>query len=182
MKVSLVFRWAVLGVAAASLHAGLPVSPVSPFQAPDQPATATAPTESAPIEFRGVFVTGSRQQFSFFDPGKRQSFWVGLNEAGADYRVTRYEADTETATVEGGGRTLTLTLHKVKIASAPAPANVPPAPAANFGAAQPAVAPPPVVLNPTPADEAKRLEAIAAEVRRRRALRQQTMTTPEKTQ
>jgi hypothetical protein len=102
MKVSLVFRWAVLGLAAASLEAGLPVSPVSPFQAPDQPAAAAATTESPPIEFRGVVVIGSRQQFGFFDPAKRQSFWVGLNEAGADYRVTRYEADTETATVEGG--------------------------------------------------------------------------------
>lgn len=29
-----------------------------------------------------------------------------------------------------------------------------------------------VVANPTPADEARRLEAVAAEVRRRRALRQ----------
>jgi hypothetical protein len=181
MKVSLVFRWAVLGLAAASLEAGLPVSPVSPFQAPDQPAAAAATTESPPIEFRGVVVIGSRQQFGFFDPAKRQSFWVGLNEAGADYRVTRYEADTETATVEGGGRTLTLALHKVKIASAPAPVNVAP-PVANFGAASPPIGPPPVVLNPTPADEAKRLEAIAAEVRRRRALRQQTVTTPEKTQ
>jgi hypothetical protein len=30
-----------------------------------------------------------------------------------------------------------------------------------------------VVLNPTPADEQRRLEAVAAEVRRRRALREQ---------
>jgi len=157
------------------------VSPVSPFLPPDQPVAAAAATESAPIEFRGVFVTGSRQQFGFFDPSRRQSVWVGLNDGTSDYRVTRFDSDTDTVHVEAGGRPLILTLQKVKIASAPMPANLPAAPVAMMNQVPgAATALSPVVLNPTPADEAKRLEAIAAEVRRRRALRQQVPTPIEK--
>ncbi|MFO1449749.1 MAG: hypothetical protein U1F61_16445 [Opitutaceae bacterium] len=182
MTLRAVHAWLFLLTAVAGAKADLPLSPVSPFRAPDQPAAAAAPTEGAPLEFRGVLVIGSKQQFGFYDPAKRQSVWVGMNESGSDYRVTRFDAGADTVTVEAGGRTLVLELQKVKIASAPVPANLPAAPVANFGAAAPAVAPPPVVLNPTPADEAKRLEAIAAEVRRRRALRQQTMPVTEKTQ
>lgn len=151
------------------------VSSVSPFLPPDAPSAVAGvvSAQGAPIEFRGVVVIGGRQRFNFFDPARKQSAWVGLEEPGMPYRVTAYDDARESVTVEMGGRVLTLALEKTKIASSPPPANVPApgaAPAAPT-AATPGVAP--VVLNPTPADEAKRLEAIAAEVRRRRALRQQ---------
>lgn len=101
---------------------------------------------------------------------------MGLAEVGGPYRVTAYDEGRETVTVEVGGRVLSLALEKAKIGSAPLPANVPMVAGATAGAAAVAAPSPgvaPVVLNPTPADEAKRLETIAAEVRRRRALRQQ---------
>jgi len=175
------FCGASLVTLVAGLWAAPEVSPVSPFLPPDQPVATAAVTENAPIEFRGVFVIGSRQKFGFFDPSRRLSVWVGMNDGGSDYRVTRFDADTDTVHVDVGGRALILTLQKVKIASAPMPANLPAAPVA-FTNQVPgaATAPAPVVLNPTPADEAKRLEAIAAEVRRRRALRQQVPTPIEK--
>ncbi len=160
----------------ASLSAAPSVSSVSPFLPPDTPAVVAGTTgaQGAPIEFRGVMAMGGRQRFNFFDPARKQSAWVGLGESGAPYRVTAYDEARESVTVEVEGRVLTLALEKAKIGSSPPPANVPVA----TGAASPAVAAAspgvaPVVLNPTPADEAKRLEAIAAEVRRRRALRQQ---------
>lgn len=168
--------WAWLLGGGSLLGATPSVSSVSPFLPPDAPAVVAGAVsaQGAPIEFRGVVVIGGRQRFNFFDPARKQSVWVGLEEPGMPYRVTAYDAAGERVTVEVGGRVLTLALEKTKIASSPPPANVPvagSAPAAPAAAAAPGVAP--VVLNPTPADEAKRLEAIAAEVRRRRALRQQ---------
>lgn len=150
-------------------------SQVSPFLPPDTPAVVAGATgaQGAPIEFRGVLVIGGRQRFNFLDPARKQSAWVGLGEPGMPYRVTAYDEARESVTVEVEGRVLVLTLEKTKIASSPPPANLPVAGAVPAVAGAPAPGVAPVVLNPTPADEAKRLEAIAAEVRRRRALRQQ---------
>jgi hypothetical protein len=162
----------------ASLSAAPSVSSVSPFLPPDAPAVVPGTTgaQGAPIEFRGVVAMGGRQRFNFFDPARKQSAWVGLAEAGGPYRVTAYDEGRETVTVEVEGRVLSLALEKAKIGSAPPPANVPMVAGATAGAAAVATPSPgvaPIVLNPTPADEAKRLATIAAEVRRRRALRQQ---------
>lgn len=69
---------------------------------------------------------------------------------------------------------MTLKLQSAKLANAGAPGapTVGPLPVAGAqpGGNNPLVNT--VVTNPTPADEARRLEAVAAEVRRRRALRQ----------
>jgi hypothetical protein len=167
----------------AFLGAAPSVSPVSPFLPPDAPAVAGGANvaQPAPIEFRGVVVMGGRQRFNFFDPARKQSAWVGLAESGGPYRVTAYDEGRETVTVEVEGRVLSLALEKAKIGSAPPPASVPMVGGATAGAAALAAPSPgvaPVVLNPTPADEARRLEAIAAEVRRRRALRQQQPAMP----
>lgn len=163
---------------AAFLGAAPSVSSVSPFLPPDVPAVAggAAVAQASPIEFRGVVVMGGRQRFNFFDPARKQSAWVGLAEAGGPYRVTAYDEGRETVTVEVEGRVLSLALEKAKIGSAPPPANVPMVAGATAGAAAVATPSPgvaPIVLNPTPADESKRLATIAAEIRRRRALRQQ---------
>jgi hypothetical protein len=162
----------------ASLSAAPSVSSVSPFLPPDAPAVVPGTTgaQGAPIEFRGVVAMGGRQRFNFFDPARKQSAWVGLAESGSPYRVTAYDDARESVTVEVEGRVLTLALEKAKIGSAPPPANVPMVAGATAGAAAVATPSPgvaPIVLNPTPADESKRLATIAAEIRRRRALRQQ---------
>jgi hypothetical protein len=89
--------------------------------------------------------------------------------------VKQHDAAQDTLTIEHQGRPHTLALRRAKVVSAgSAPAMMP----------QPPMAPPPpsnvapavtqsVVLNPSPADEQRRLEAVAAEVARRRALREQ---------
>jgi hypothetical protein len=98
---------------------------------------------------------------------------VHLNERGNPFTVRTYDAAHDTVTVDYQGRTLTLALHTAKVASAPVtvptpqPAVVPPGPPQPVGG--------PVILHPTPADEKRRLEAIAAEVNRRRMLRQQAL-------
>lgn len=147
------------------------LSATSPFLPPDQPAAPVAVTENAPIEFRGVLVIGNRQQFNFFDPSKRSSVWVEMGDTQSPFLVRSYDAGSDNVTVEYGGRVMTLTLEKPKIAGASGGGSPMPLSAAMPG--RPPEGSPPVVLNPTPADEARRLETIAAEVRRRRLMRQQ---------
>jgi hypothetical protein len=141
----------------------------SPFgsaaQAPGAPVTAT------PLEFRGTFVDGGERFFSVLDPSTRRAEWVALNEPGRPFTVKAFDPEKEAISVEFQGRTLDLKLHSARIAAAaPAPAPAPnvtpngqPAPA--NAQARPAA--------PT-ASEAQRLAQVAEEIRRRRALRQQS--------
>jgi hypothetical protein len=115
-------------------------------------------------------------QYRVFDPARKSGVWVKLNERNAELGVMakQYDADRGTLTVEHEGKTLTLEERKAKIVSAGPVAQMmaPPPPAAPGGNMAPAVTQS-VVVNPTPAEEQKRLEAVAAEVARRRALREQ---------
>lgn len=148
----------------------------SPFQ-PE--GTPTAPvmiqTEGAPLELRGIVSTKSGYLYGIFDPTKRQSAWVHMNEAGNDFAVRSHDTNSDTVTVEYQGRTMTLALKAAKVESMaplPNPAQVAiqrgPNPMPNQS--MPPQQPP--QLNPSAADEARRLEGVAAEVRRRRMLRQ----------
>ncbi len=118
--------------------------------------------------------TGGKEMFSIFDPAKRSGTWVRLNESGYDFAVKKYEADSETVTVEHQGRTHTLVMRVPKIASSgnavPPPPTLMPVPAANT---------PPnpvtrnVTVNPTPQSEAARMADWSAEIQRRRDMRAQ---------
>lgn len=156
---------ALSGTARAQLAASSPFLPAAA-------AGATAVSEGAPIELRGVMETRSGMSFCIFDPAKKVSVWVGIDEKDHDFVVKSYDATNETVAVTHGGRTLTLAMRAMKVASsgqaaAPAPLPAPGMPNVPTPVTQS------VVVNPTPADEARRLEAVAAEVRRRRALREQ---------
>jgi hypothetical protein len=143
----------------------------SPFLPPEG-ADAAAPTADATLELRGVVDDNGQMLFSIYDSTRHTSDWVHLTETGHGFVVKSYDAARDTVAVDYQGRTLTLALHTAKVASAPVPQPAslvsppPPAPQPVGG---------PVVLNPTPADEKRRLEAIAAEVNRRRMLRQQAL-------
>ncbi|HWA85871.1 MAG TPA: hypothetical protein VG710_06590 [Opitutus sp.] len=149
-----------------------------PGPSPFLPAAGSAPaaaTPDAPIELRGVVTNEGKTLFSIYDTTRKTSDWVGLNETGHAFTVQNYDEAHDTVTVNYQGRTLTLALHTAKVASAPVafPAQnqalispPPPAPQPIGG---------PVVLHPSPADEKRRLEEIAAEVNRRRMLRQQAL-------
>lgn len=144
----------------------------SPFL-PPQAAAAAGPTAGAPIEYRAYMSTSEGMLFRIYDPAKKAGTWVKLNERNSDLDVLVKQSDDShaTITVEHGGKTLTLAARESKVVSAgSAPAMpAPPVAAANV----PAAVTQAVVLNPTPADEQRRLEAVAAEVARRRALREQ---------
>jgi len=150
-------------------RSGAQLAQSSPFM-PAQAAATTAVTEGAPLELRGVMDTGSGLLFGIFDPVKKVSVWSKLNEKDHDFLVKSYDATNEMVTVQHGGRTLNLAMRASKVASS-GQATAPPPMSAPTG--MPTAVAQSVVLNPTPADEQRRLEAVAAEVRRRRALREQ---------
>ncbi|MEO6002726.1 MAG: hypothetical protein ABIS43_06210 [Opitutus sp.] len=117
--------------------------------------------------------TGDGYRYSIYDSAHKVSAWSRLNENGHGFMVRSHDVARDTVTVDYQGRTLTLALRTAKVASAPV--NIPqaPQPVAANNAPQPIGGP--VVLNPSPADEQRRLEAIAAEVNRRRMIRQQAL-------
>ena len=147
----------------------------SPFM-PAAGAAAAAPTAGAPLEYRGYLETSEGVQFRIYNPTRKAGVWARLNERNAEFDVTPKQHDDgyRTLTLEHQGRTITLAVREPKVVSAGSAAALPmpaaaPVPAANVA---PAVTQS-VVLNPSPADEQRRLEAVASEVARRRALREQ---------
>ena len=160
---------------AVALPSHAQIAAKSPFM-PPQAAATTGPTAGAPLEYRGYLETSDGTLFRIYDPAKKSSVWVKVNERNPDFGVTakQYDATQETLTIEYEGKTLTLAERKPKVVSSGAAAAAMPPPVLNTGQmnVSPAVTQA-VVLNPTPADEQRRLDAVAAEVARRRALREQ---------
>jgi hypothetical protein len=170
-------RFAVLGVVLCNALArgaeGLGRSPFLPPQA----SGPAAPTQGAPLEYVGYLTTSEGVRYRIYNPATKAAAWVKLNERNPDMDIVvkQHNDDAKTLTIEHGGRTITLAERKAKVVSGGAPTM--PAPPAPAPVAAPANVAPAVtqsvVLNPTPADEQRRLEAVAAEVARRRALREQ---------
>lgn len=158
---------------AGALGARAQLSQNSPFMPPQANAPAAA-QQNAPLEYAGYFVTPEGAMFRIKDAATKAGVFLKLNERDDALRVTvkQHDPASNTLTVEQDGRTLVLEERKSRIVSAGSAAPMPapmPMPAPNVA---PAVVNS-VVVNPTPADEQKRLEAVAAEVARRRALREQ---------
>ena len=131
----------------------------SPFLAsPGGADAALPPTESAAVEFRGVITTKDGALFGLYDRTKQIGAWVGKEEKGADFVVHSFNPGTDMISFDYQGQKFNLPLVSSKISASVQGAVMPPP-----GATPAAVA--------TGADQ-QRLESIAAEVRRRRALRQ----------
>lgn len=169
-------RVAAAGLVLAAACAGRgEVTSKSPFLPQAGAAGPAAPTAGAPLEFRGYLATAEGVQYRVYDPARKMGAWVRLNERNPDLDVVAKQHDEgrNTLTIEHQGRTLTLAEREAKVVSGGQAqmAPPPPQPVSPVNVA-PAVTQA-VVLNPTPADEQRRLEAVAAEVARRRALREQ---------
>jgi hypothetical protein len=164
-----------LAALGAALVAGVPATAQLATKSPFQPAgaaTGSAPTAGAPLEYRGYLETGGAKQFRVHDPARKAGTWVKLNELNAEFGVTakKYDSEERTLTVEYQGKTVTLAERQAKVVSSGAAAQAMPPPVPST---VPTAVTQAVVLNPTPADEQRRLDAVAAEVQRRRALREQ---------
>jgi hypothetical protein len=149
------------------------LSAVSPFL----PADGGSAQQVNPntIEYRGLMSTAHGTLYLLYDPVKKVSVWVHANEAGSPYLVRPLDPAQGKISVRVNGQVLSLTLKEAKVVgsapginlamSAPVPS------AANPAGPAPGVAP--IVLNPTAADEQRRLQMVADEVRRRRLAREQ---------
>lgn len=164
--------FAVAAASGGALGAEAQLASRSPF-APKAGAGAVTPATATALEFFGYYEDAAGRLFRIRDSVSKKGFWLRLNERSDDPKliVKQHDEEQRTITVEHDGRTLTLATREAKIVSSgpltaaavmpPMPSNVPPAVTQA------------VVLNPTPADEARRLDSVAAEVARRRALRVQ---------
>jgi len=149
------------------------LAPASPFLPTGAAAAAAAKGgPSGPIELRGVMALADGASYCIYDTAKKKDFWVGLNESGHDFVVKSADPDGESVMVDYQGRSMHLEFHTSKVESSG------PATAVTAG---PRGGPPgnpltsTVVLNPTPADEQRRLDAVAQEVRRRRMEREKAV-------
>jgi hypothetical protein len=155
----------------AVLGAKAELASTSPFLPPGGQPVA-APTNSVPLELRGIAITDGQTEFLIYDPSKKRGTRVRLNEPGHEFSVKKFDPDNENVTIEHRGQTHIIQMRAPKIASA-GNAVAPPA------ASGPAVVAPPnpvtrnVVANPTPATEAARLADWQAEIQRRRDMRAQ---------
>lgn len=159
----------LLVAAAPAVHAEL--IKISPFM-PPQSATS-APTQNAPLQYMGWVQTADGVLYRVVDAGHKAGAFLKLGEkdSNLDVVVKQFDEDRNTLTVEHGGQTLTLPEHEAKVLSGGMVTQMIPPPMPGPGMS-PAVTQS-VVVNPTQADEQRRLEAVAAEVARRRALREQ---------
>jgi hypothetical protein len=150
--------------------AGAQGADTSPFVAPKAAGAAGLPADGSTYELRGIMATGDNRQYCIFDPAKKASQWVRLNEPGHPFLVKTADPAHDSVTiVTEDGRSLTLTLREAKVASL----NPGAGPVQAIGMPPGGMAAANMVINPTPEDNQRRLQAIAEEVRRRRLLREQ---------
>jgi hypothetical protein len=152
----------------------------SPFQTSGGNADATAASVNSPLELHGIVDTPDGYKFNLCDTAGHINVWIGLNDSGQKFVVRSHDAAHNRVTVEYNGQELTLTLPQPKISSMgmqpqfmPTPGVMPmpqPGQMPNQMYSQSQYQPGlnnPAVLR----DERLRLERIAEEIRRRRALR-----------
>ncbi len=160
--------WAALAAWAAFGWAGgvrAELAPSSPFLPANAVAGGASGAPAGPVELRGIMGIPGGYAYCIYDTTKKTSAWVGLNERGNDFVVKAADPAKESVTVDFQGRSLQLVLRTSKVASAGAA----PGPSAASAVASS------VVVNPSMADEQRRLDAVAQEVRRRRLERERAV-------
>lgn len=163
------------------MHASSDLTVDSPFLPASAGLTTAAVTEGGPIELHGILVMPDGARFSIFDSAKKSATWVRLNEHGTQYVVRSYSVvdGSDQVKIDYQGSTLTLGLKSPKIAAMTAqlPQGYSGQTGTQFnrsGSGGNAVTQS-VMLNPTPADEAARLQAVVEAVAARRAARNQAV-------
>lgn len=164
LALGLILSASITSAASISLDGLVTNSPFMP-QREETPETPMV-TENAAVEFRGMIATKDGVLFGLYDRTKNIGAWVGQDDASAEFKVSGYDEAADTVTVEYQGQRLTLPLSSAKVGSA-APS---PLPVVRNNGSQGGGR-----VNAVPGsrvDDRRRLESVAAEVRRRRALRQ----------
>lgn len=161
---------AFLVLGSAKAHADLVAT--SPFLPANAVATGAQSGPAGPIELRGVMAVPDGLAYCIYDTAKKRSVWVGLNETGHDFVVKSADSSSDSVSVQYQGRLMKLSLHTAKVASAGS-ARMDLANGSGGVVATNALSQ--VSLNPSPADEQRRLDAVAQEVRRRKQEREKAV-------
>ena len=121
--------------------------------------------QSHPLEFKGILVENGTTYFSIHDPETTRSAWAQLHEkTKLDFEVLAYNPSHRQITVNHRGTEIKLVLPAIGQQQDRATTRNQNALMANTNT---------VAKPPLPTNEATRLSNIAAEIKRRRALRQQ---------
>ncbi|HUG10891.1 MAG TPA: hypothetical protein VMM36_07750 [Opitutaceae bacterium] len=145
---------------------------------PFLPQSAVTPAASNGVldnfELRGVASFGGVATFSIYDTTNNRGYWIPLSGTEAGVRVASYDAATEAVVVEGSGGSRRLFLKEAQIQTM-----MPPAPV-NVATVPPQGSPLPAAAGAVTTEQemAERRQRIIEELRRRRALRQQTQGQP----
>lgn len=155
------FCWIVSGLAVplwsqTSLSTDSPFVPAGSGEAPP-PAAASANG----LEFVGVIRGNDGVRFAVYDPSKQMGQWLMLEQNIGGLIARGYDEERRVLTVDIQGQVQSLALKEPKFDSTISMNNRPPGPQVM-----------PALPVPSAADEAARLQAVAEEVKRRRALRQ----------
>jgi hypothetical protein len=144
------------------------LTPDSPFAPPPNPNGDTgATTANSPLELHGILATPEGYRFNLCDPSGHINVWIGLNAAGQPFVVRTHDVAHRRVTVEYQGRELTLSLAEPKITPMSMQQPMPMMQPQLMGQ----LPMPPGAANAGPQNVQRRLELIAEEIRRRRALR-----------
>lgn len=142
----------------------------SPFAPPGHSGDSSAPQEQAALEFRGMVTDQAGTSYSVYDTTSNKGRWVRADDANSPIRVRGFDAASNTLEIEQNGRQMKLPLKRAVIqAGQPVTAMIPATPAPIMNPVP--SAPGEMRAKPESGADARRLEAVAAEVRRRRALR-----------
>jgi hypothetical protein len=156
-------------VLAALVLAGRPVSlkaelaASSPFLPSGAAALGASSGPSGPIELRGIMATADGVQYCIYDTASKKSTWVGLNEGGHNFTVKQAVPNSDQVAVDYQGRIFQLEMHTPKVVSS------------GNASASTSVVTQQAVGTPSPAEEQRRLDAVAQEVRRRRLEREKAL-------
>jgi hypothetical protein len=85
------------------------------YAAKTKPAEALKPDPVAKYELRGIMVLGGVHTFSLFDKTSKKGFWISLGESAEGISVSNYYVSDESVLVRGGGFSRRLKLKEAKI-------------------------------------------------------------------
>ena len=168
--------------------------PINPFLPEDYKAPnkkATGPPEPSPVarfELRSIMVLGGVHTFSLFDTTSKKGFWIDLDETVEGVSISNYNKIDESVLVRSGGMERTLKLKEAQIVALRV---TPPKPQASTASSagpkrrQVPSGPPTTIPGPPPsgipdrgpinnlsdAEVRARMQKVAEEIRRRRAMR-----------
>jgi hypothetical protein len=146
----------------------------SPFGTARSGAYGNGNGGSEPFEFRSYLEESNHKFFSIYETATRRSNWVELNDPVNGFSVKSYDGDKQTITVDYQGKSMTLAIKRAPAVAQvmqqpmPQPGPTPIMPTSGNPSIQPGT------TGPTAIDQ-QRIQQIQEEIRRRRALRNQSM-------